>query len=63
MPDPETYDYMIVGYNDRVFVSVVCVPRSQNAWVAVSAYADDTLAAEDARNRVRADIVRMVSFD
>ena len=55
--------YMVMGFSNTVTVSVVCVPRQQNAWVAVNAYSDDSGAAELARNRVREQIVRMVSFD
>jgi hypothetical protein len=56
-------DYMVMGFRDTVAVSVVCVPRAQNTWVAVTAYSDDSTTAELARNRVREQIVRMVSFD
>jgi hypothetical protein len=55
--------YMVMGFSNTVTVSVVCVPRQQNTWVAVNAYSDDTQAAELARNRVREQIVRMVMID
>jgi hypothetical protein len=55
--------YMVMGFSNTVAVSVVCVPRQQNTWVAVNAYSDDTRAAELARNRVREQIVRMVMID
>ena len=57
-------NYMVIGSNNRVIVTIVCVPRSANSSeVILTAASDDSDAAEYARNTLREWIVGAVCFD
>ncbi|MBP2325709.1 hypothetical protein JOF56_006094 [Kibdelosporangium banguiense] len=58
-------DYIVIGGGrGDLVVQVTCVPQGgNNTWIAVTAWASDSGAAEQARNTIREQIVRMVNID
>ena len=46
-------DYLVVGGNDAVTVTIVCVPQSGGTWVVVSASSGDQILANQARDVIR----------
>jgi hypothetical protein len=56
-------DYMVIGGNAQVIVTVVCVPQAANVWILVNACSTDSAVAEAARNSVREKIQRRVRID
>ena len=59
-PADESGDYAVLGRtpDEEIIVQVVCVPLDgTHAWAIVSAYANNSTAAEGMRNLVRAEIL------
>jgi hypothetical protein len=46
-------DYLVVGGNDAVTVTIVCVPQTNGTWVVVSASSGDQIIANQARDVIR----------
>ena len=46
-------DYLVVGGNDAVTLTVVCVPQANGTWVVVSASSGDQVMANQARDVIR----------
>jgi hypothetical protein len=46
-------DYLVVGGNDAVTLTIVCVPQPDGTWIVVSASADDQTIATQARDVIR----------
>jgi hypothetical protein len=46
-------DYLVVGGNDAVTLTVVCVPLPNSTWVVVSASSGDQVTANQARDVIR----------
>jgi hypothetical protein len=46
-------DYLVVGGNDAVTLTVVCVPQPNGTWVVVSASSGDQIMADQARDVIR----------
>jgi hypothetical protein len=46
-------DYLVVGGNDAVTLTIVCVPQPNNTWVVVSASSGDLGIATRARDVIR----------
>ena len=46
-------DYLVVGGNDAVTLTVVCVPQPNGTWVVVSASSGDQILANQARDLIR----------
>jgi hypothetical protein len=46
-------DYLVVGGNDAVTVTIVCVPQTNGTWVVVSASSGDQMIATQARDVIR----------
>jgi hypothetical protein len=46
-------DYLVVGGNDAVTLTVVCVPQPNGTWVVVSASSGDQVIANQARDVIR----------
>jgi hypothetical protein len=51
-------DYLVVGGNDSVTLTVVCVPQPDGTWVVVSASSPDQFIATQARDVIRGMIER-----
>jgi hypothetical protein len=49
----DTTDYLVVGGNDSVTLTIVCVPESSGTWVVVSASSADQFIATQARDVIR----------
>jgi hypothetical protein len=56
-------DYLVIGGNAQVVLTIVCVPQAGNVWMVVNACSADSATAESARNRVREKIVRWHRID
>jgi hypothetical protein len=46
-------DYLVVGGNDAVTLTIVCVPQPGGTWVVVSASSADQIVANQARDIIR----------
>ena len=46
-------DYLVVGGNDSVTLTIVCVPQPNGTWTVVSASSPDLLIATQARDVIR----------
>jgi hypothetical protein len=46
-------DYLVVGGNDVVTLTIVCVPQPNGTWVVVSASSRDQIIANQARDVIR----------
>jgi hypothetical protein len=46
-------DYLVVGGNDAVTLTIVCVPQPVNVWIVVSASSGDLIIATQARDVIR----------
>jgi hypothetical protein len=46
-------DYLVVGGNDAVTLTIVCVPQPNGTWVVVSASSGDQMIATQARDVIR----------
>jgi hypothetical protein len=46
-------DYLVIGGNDAVTLTIVCVPQPGNTWVVVSASSGDLGIATQARDVTR----------
>jgi hypothetical protein len=46
-------DYLVVGGNDAVTLTIVCVPQLNGTWVVVSASSGDQIIANQARDVIR----------
>jgi hypothetical protein len=46
-------DYLVVGGNDSVTLTIVCVPQSGGTWIVVSATSADQIIANRALDVVR----------
>jgi hypothetical protein len=46
-------DYLVVGGNDAVTLTIVCVPQPNDTWVVVSASSGDLGIATQARDVIR----------
>jgi hypothetical protein len=46
-------DYLVVGGNDAVTLTIVCVPQPTGTWIAVSASSPDMATATRARDVIR----------
>jgi hypothetical protein len=46
-------DYLVVGGNDDVTLTIVCVPQPNGTWVVVSASSGDQMIANQARDVIR----------
>jgi len=46
-------DYLVVGGNDAVTLTIVCVPQPDGTWVVVSASSGDPDVATQARDVIR----------
>lgn len=46
-------DYLIVGGNDAVTLTIVCVPQAGNVWIVVSASSSNAAIATQARDLIR----------
>jgi len=46
-------DYLIVGGNEAVTLTIVCVPQPGNVWIVVSASSGDANLATQARDLIR----------
>jgi hypothetical protein len=46
-------DYLVIGGNDSVTLTIVCVPQSGGTWVVVSASSADQMIANEARDVIR----------
>jgi hypothetical protein len=46
-------DYLVVGGNDAVTVTIVCVPQPDGTWTVVSASSGDQSIAYQARDVIR----------
>jgi hypothetical protein len=46
-------DYLVVGGNDAVTVTIVCVPQPNGTWIVVSASSGDQMIATQARDVIR----------
>jgi hypothetical protein len=46
-------DYLVVGGNDAVTVTIVCVPQPGGTWVAVSASSANQIVANQARDVIQ----------
>ncbi len=46
-------DYLVIGGNDAVTVTIVCVPQPNGTWVVVSASSGDPGIATQARDVIR----------
>lgn len=56
-------DYIVIGGNSQVILTIACVPQAGNVWIVVNACANDSAIAETARNSVREAIVRSQQID
>ena len=59
-PADQSGDYSVLGRtpDGEIIVHVVCVPLvAPNTWVSVSAYANNSAAAESMRNLIRTEII------
>ncbi|AUY48063.1 MULTISPECIES: hypothetical protein [Streptomycetaceae] len=56
-------DYQVIGGNNDVITTIVCVPQAGNTWLTVSAYSTDSTLAERTRNDVRSYIVNSIRID
>ncbi len=46
-------DYLIVGGNNAVTLTIVCVPQPGSVWIVVSASSPDQMIAVQARDVIR----------
>ena len=46
-------DYLVVGGNDAVTLTIVCVPQADGTWIVVSASSGDQSIAYQARDVIR----------
>jgi hypothetical protein len=46
-------DYLVIGGNDAVALTIVCVPQAGGTWVVVSASSPDQMVANQARDLIR----------
>ena len=46
-------DYLVIGGNNAVTLTIVCVPQSNGTWVVVSASSADQMIADQARDVIR----------
>ena len=46
-------DYLVIGGNDAVTLTIVCVPQPNNTWIVVSASSGDLGIATQARDVIR----------
>jgi hypothetical protein len=46
-------DYLVVGGNDAVTLTIVCVPQQSDTWIVVSASSSDQMIANEARDVIR----------
>jgi hypothetical protein len=46
-------DYLVIGGNDAVTVTIVCVPQGNGTWIVVSASSYDRNIASQARDVIR----------
>jgi hypothetical protein len=46
-------DYLVVGGNDAVTLTIVCVPQPNGTWIVVSASSGDQMIATQARDVIR----------
>jgi hypothetical protein len=46
-------DYLVIGGNDAVTLTIVCVPQPNGTWVVVSASSGDQIIANQARDLIR----------
>jgi hypothetical protein len=46
-------DYLVIGGNNAVTLTIVCVPQSNGTWVVVSASSADQMLADQARDVIR----------
>jgi hypothetical protein len=46
-------DYLVVGGNDAVTLTIVCVPQPNGTWVVVSASSGNQIIANRARDVIR----------
>ena len=46
-------DYLVIGGNDAVTVTIVCVPQPNGTWIVVSASSGDQRIAIQARDVIR----------
>jgi hypothetical protein len=49
----DSVDYLVVGGNDAVTLTIVCVPQPNNTWIVVSASSGDLGIATQARDVIR----------
>ena len=46
-------DYLVVGGNEAVTLTIVCVPQARDVWIVVSASSGDAALATRARDVIR----------
>jgi hypothetical protein len=46
-------DYLVIGGNDAVTLTIVCVPQPNGTWIVVSASSGDQIIANQARDVIR----------
>ena len=46
-------DYLVIGGNDDVTLTIVCAPRPDGTWIVVSASSGDQIIANQARDVIR----------
>ncbi len=46
-------DYLVIGGNDAVTLTIVCVPQQGTVWIVVSASSGDPTLATQARDVIR----------
>jgi hypothetical protein len=46
-------DYLVVGGNEAVTLTIVCVPQPNGTWIVVSASSGDQFLANQARDVIR----------
>ena len=46
-------DFLVIGGNDAVTVTIVCAPQPQGTWIVVSASSPDARIATQARDVIR----------
>ena len=60
---PALHDkYIVTGGNANLMVIVICIPEGEQSWVVVYAAAPDSVVAEQARNAIRAAMVKAAFF-